>query len=145
MSSDAKPVSGETLDAGSMMTIAKVTQHMRSVKFLAVESATERRLLINGMDSVNVSPSKKQIVTPLIISGAYNGRKANRLPSLPIPEFFVFYLWGVETGCEDITEILHPIALVSALFGRPQKRIKRQNAQACKLLLRFCMFRMKGR
>ena len=92
MSSDAKPVSGETLDAGSMMTIAKVTQHMRSVKFLAVESATERRLLINGMDSVNVSPSKKQIVTPLIISGAYNGTKANRLPSLPIPEFFVLFM-----------------------------------------------------
>lgn len=43
---------------------------MRSVKFLAVESATEKRLLINGMDSVNVSPSKKHIVTPLVISGA---------------------------------------------------------------------------
>lgn len=81
MSSDAKPVSGESLDAGSMMTIAKETQHMRSVKFLAVESATERRLLINGMDSVNVSPSKKQIVTPLIISGACSGTTANRLPA----------------------------------------------------------------
>ena len=84
MSSDAKPVSGEALDAGSMMTIAKVTQHMRSIKFLAVESATERRLLINGMDSVNVSPSKKQIVTPLIISGAYNGTAANRLPEFQV-------------------------------------------------------------
>ena len=72
MSSDGKPVNGETLDTGIMMTVAKVTQHMRSIKFLAVESATEKRLLINGMDSVNVAPSKKQIVTPLIISGAYN-------------------------------------------------------------------------
>ena len=84
MSSDAKPVSGEALDAGSMMTIAKVTQHMRSIKFLAVESATERRLLINGLDSVNISPSKKQIVTPLIISGAYNGTAANRLPEFQV-------------------------------------------------------------
>ncbi|XP_015769139.1 PREDICTED: uncharacterized protein LOC107347690 [Acropora digitifera] len=89
MSSDAKPVSGEALDAGSMMTIAKVTQHMRSIKFLAVESATERRLLINGMDSVSVSPSKKQIVTPLIISGAYSGTAANRLPEFQVL-FFIY-------------------------------------------------------
>ena len=70
MSNDARPLNGENIAPGRMMTISKVTPRMRPVKFLAVESATEKRLLINGMDSVNVSPSKKQIVTPLMISGA---------------------------------------------------------------------------
>ena len=70
MSNDAKPLNGETIAPNSMLAISKVTTHMRAIKFMAVESATEKLLLINGMNSVNVSPSKKQSVMPLIISGA---------------------------------------------------------------------------
>ena len=44
---------------------------MRAIKFTAVESDTERRMQINGMDSVSVSPSDKQVVMPLVISGGF--------------------------------------------------------------------------
>ena len=69
MSSDSNPLNGENIEPRSMTTISKVTTHMSPVKFLAVESATEKMLLINGKESVNISPSKKSIVMPLIISG----------------------------------------------------------------------------
>ena len=69
ISNDAKPLNGETLLPNSMLTVSKLTSHMKPVKFFAVDSATEKRLLINGMESVNVSPSTKQIMMPLVISG----------------------------------------------------------------------------
>lgn len=69
VSNDAKPLNGESLLPNSMLTVSKLTTHMKPVKFYAVDSATEKRLLINGMESVNVSPSMKQILMPLVISG----------------------------------------------------------------------------
>ena len=69
ISNDAKPLNGETLLPNSMLTVSKLTSHMKPVKFFAVDSATEKRLLINGKESVNVSPSTKQIMMPLVISG----------------------------------------------------------------------------
>lgn len=69
ISNDAKPLNGETLLPNSMLTVSKLTSHMKPIKFLAVDSATEKRLLINGVESVNVSPSTKQIMMPLVISG----------------------------------------------------------------------------
>lgn len=69
ISNDAKPLNGETLLPNSMLTVSKLTSHMKPVKFFAVDSATEKRLLINGMESVNVLPSTKQIMMPLVISG----------------------------------------------------------------------------
>ena len=71
VSNDAKPLNGENIEASSMMTINKVTRQMRAIKFVAVESDTERRMQINGMDSVSVSPSDKQVVMPLVISGGF--------------------------------------------------------------------------
>ena len=71
ISNDAKPLNGETLLPNSMLTVSKLTSHMKPVKFFAVDSATEKRLLINGMESVNVSPSTKQIMMPLVISGKH--------------------------------------------------------------------------
>ena len=71
VSNDAKPLNGENIEPSSMMTINKVTRQMRAIKFAAVESDTERRMQINGMDSVSVSPSDKQVVMPLVISGGF--------------------------------------------------------------------------
>lgn len=71
VSNDAKPLNGEILLPNSMLTVSKLTTHMKPIKFYAVDSATEKRLLINGQDSVNVSPSTKQILMPLIVSGKY--------------------------------------------------------------------------
>ena len=71
VSNDAKPLNGENIEPSSMMTINKVTRQMRAIKFVAVESDTERRMQINGMDSVSVSPSDKQVVMPLVISGGF--------------------------------------------------------------------------
>ena len=71
MSNDATPLNGENIEASSMMTINKVTSQMRAIKFVAVESDTERRMQINGMVSVSVSPSDKQVVMPLVISGGF--------------------------------------------------------------------------
>ena len=71
VSNDAKPLNGENIEPSSMMTISKVTRQMRAIKFVAVESDTERRMQINGMDSVSVSPSDKQVVMPLVISGGF--------------------------------------------------------------------------
>lgn len=70
VSNDAKPLNGETMLPSSMLTVNKLTTHMKPIKLFAVESATEKRLLINGMDSVSVSPSTKQIMMPLVVSGS---------------------------------------------------------------------------
>lgn len=71
VSNDAKPLNGDDLQPNSMLTVSKLTTHMKPIKFYAVDSATEKRLLINGMESVSVSPSTKQIVMPLVVSGDY--------------------------------------------------------------------------
>ena len=87
MSSDSSPLNGENIEPRSMMTVSKTTTHMRPIKFLAVESATEKLLLINGKESVNVSPSKKSIVMPLIVSGTFVARRC----------WTKSEVWGVES------------------------------------------------
>ena len=87
VSNDAKPLNGEILLPNSMLTVSKLTTYMKPIKFYAVDSATEKRLLINGQDSVNVSPSTKQILMPLIVSGKYSALwegKVGGLKKLPL-------------------------------------------------------------
>ena len=69
ISSDSQPLNGIDIEPRQMLAINKLAPQPKSVEFLAVDPATERHLLINGVDTVTVTPSSKLTVTPLIISG----------------------------------------------------------------------------
>nr|XP_058946642.1 uncharacterized protein LOC131774603 [Pocillopora verrucosa] len=90
VSNDAKPLNGDDLQPNSMLTVSKLTTHMKPIKFYAVDSATEKRLLINGMESVSVSPSTKQIVMPLVISDGMGEKPV--MPALSPSQYWSFFV-----------------------------------------------------